>query len=101
MKALKICEFTYFLMPEKYAGHNWAAGIVIKNIAVGVGGHGFDFQACQTGHSVTNGLPPHCGASSKLCFLDAKPRRWIPLLVTYFCVIHCEYNEDMILILIR
>ena len=31
---------------------------VVKDIAIGAKGHGFDFQAGKIGRSVTNGLPP-------------------------------------------
>ena len=49
------------------------SGLVAKNIAVGVGGLGFDSRYGEIGH-----LSPtaryRCDVSSELCWSDAKPR---------------------------
>ena len=37
--------------------HKWTVGAVMKNIAIGAGGLGFDSCAGQIGHSVANGSP--------------------------------------------
>ena len=43
-----------------------------------------------------------CDVSSKLCYLDSKPWRWIPQLVTRFGVIRrVACNEDLIFDLTR
>ena len=58
---------------------------VVKDIAVGAGGLGFDFWAGQIGHLQ---IAYHrCFVSSKLCCPGAKQRRLAPPLVTRFGVI--------------
>ena len=59
---------------------------VLKDIAIGAGGCGIEFQTCQIGHSVANGSPP------LRCFFGAVLSRrstaeMDPPLVTRFSVI--------------
>ena len=69
---------------------------VVKHIAIVAGGPGFD---SWVGKSDTVWPTAHhrCDVFSELCCPRAKPRRWIPPLVTRFGVFH-EYNQDFIII---
>ena len=61
--------------------------VVVKDIANGAEGHGFDSQADQIGI-----VPPtahhRCDVSSELGHPDIKLRRWAPPLVTRFSVLY-------------
>ena len=52
------------------------ASVVVKDIAIGTGGLGFDFLDCQIVRSVASRQRHRCDVSSELCCLRPKPQRW-------------------------
>ena len=67
---------------------------MVKHIAIGAEGLGFNYQAGQTGH-VSPTARYRCDVSSKLCCLGAKPRILAPPFAIRFGV-YREYYEDLI-----
>ena len=61
-------------------------GGIPQHIAISAGGRGFGYQQVKP-NTVSQLVRHRCDVSAELCCPDAKPRRWIPLLVTRFGVI--------------
>ena len=71
--------------------------MVVRDVAFGAGGFGFDSRADQIGHNAVNGSPP-----PRRSFGAVLPRRkaeemGFPPLVTCFVVMpYREYNKDFL-----
>ena len=69
----------------KYALDRPLAQLLSAHV-IGAGGLGFDSQADQI-DTKSPTARHRCDVSSELCCPDAKPRRWVPPLVTRFGII--------------